>query len=83
MRYYTIVTDSSCDLPAPLLEKMGIRVVPLAVNLDGKTYFNYPDGRALALKNIMPSCGRQTGHYQCCQYVPVPYGDGGRADRRT
>ena len=49
MRYYTIVTDSSCDLPAPLLEKMGIRVVPLAVNLDGKT---------LALKNIMPSCGR-------------------------
>lgn len=58
MRYYTIVTDSSCDLPAPLLEKMGIRVVPLAVNLDGKTYFNYPDGRALALKNIMPSCGR-------------------------
>ena len=33
MRYYTIVTDSSCDLPAPLLEKMGIRVVPLAVNL--------------------------------------------------
>ena len=46
MRYYTIVTDSSCDLPAPLLEKMGIRVVPLAVNLDGKTYFNYPDGRA-------------------------------------
>ena len=47
MRYYTIVTDSSCDLPAPLLEKMGIRVVPLAVNLDGKTYFNYPDGRAI------------------------------------
>ena len=50
MRYYTIVTDSSCDLPAPLLEKMGIRVVPLAVNLDGKTYFNYPDGRAIGLE---------------------------------
>ena len=50
MRYYTIVTDSSCDLPAPLLEKMGIRVVPLAVNLDGKTYFNYPDGRAIGYR---------------------------------
>ena len=50
MRYYTIVTDSSCDLPAPLLEKMGIRVVPLAVNLDGKTYFNYPDGRAIGFE---------------------------------
>ena len=50
MRYYTIVTDSSCDLPTPLLEKMGIRVVPLAVNLDGKTYFNYPDGRAIGFE---------------------------------
>ena len=50
MRYYTIVTDSSCDLPAPLLEKMGIRVVPLAVNLDGKTHFNYPDGRAIGFE---------------------------------
>ena len=50
MRYYTIVTDSSCDLPAPLLEKMGIRVVPLAVNLHGKTYFNYPDGRAIGFE---------------------------------
>ena len=50
MRYYTIVTDSSCDLPAPLLEKMGIRVVPLAVNLDGKTYFNYPDARAIGFE---------------------------------
>ena len=50
MRYYTIVTDSSCDLPAPLLEKMGIRVVPPAVNLDGKTYFNYPDGRAIGFE---------------------------------
>ena len=50
MRYYTIVTDSSCHLPAPLLEKMGIRVVPLAVNLDGKTYFNYPDGRAIGFE---------------------------------
>ena len=67
MRYYTIVTDSSCDLPAPLLEKMGIRVVPLAVNLDGKTYFNYPDGRAIGFE----------------EYVPVPYGDGVGADRRT
>ena len=29
---------------------MGIRVVPLAVNLDGKTYFNYPDGRAIGFE---------------------------------
>lgn len=52
MRYYTIVTDSSCDLPASLVEKMGIRVVPLSVNLDGKNYFNYPDGRAISFEEI-------------------------------
>ena len=29
MRYYTIITDSSCDLPASLAEKLGIRVYKL------------------------------------------------------
>lgn len=52
MRYYTIVTDSSCDLPASLVEKMGIRVVPLSVNLDGKSYLNYSDGRAISFEEI-------------------------------
>lgn len=48
MRYYTIVTDSSCDLPASLAEKMGIRVVPLTLNMDGQSYYNYLDGRGIS-----------------------------------
>lgn len=51
-RNYTIVTDSSCDLPADLAEKMGIRVVPLAVTLDGKMYLNYLDGRSIAFEDF-------------------------------
>ena len=35
MRYYTIITDSSCDLPASLAEKLGNRVVPLSVFVEG------------------------------------------------
>ena len=48
MRYYTIITDSSCDLPASLAEKLGIRVVPLSVFVEGKQYYNYLDGRDIS-----------------------------------
>lgn len=50
MRDYVILTDSSCDLPAELAEKMGIRVVPLSVLVDGTEYMNYLDGREIGFK---------------------------------
>ena len=50
MRNYVILTDSSCDLPAELAEKMGIRVVPLSVLVDGTEYMNYLDGREIGFK---------------------------------
>lgn len=33
-----IVTDSSCDLPQELLERYGVTVVPLVVDIDGDTF---------------------------------------------
>lgn len=45
MREYVIMTDSSCDLPSWKLEEIGVEVVPLTVDVDGKTYVNYPDWR--------------------------------------
>ena len=48
MRYFTIITDSSCDLPATLAEKLGIRVIPLSVILEGQQYYNYLDGRDIS-----------------------------------
>lgn len=35
MRDYLIVTDSSCDLPASVAEKLGVKVIPLEVNIEG------------------------------------------------
>ncbi len=48
MSNYVIVTDSSCDLPAELVEQLELCVVPLSFILDGKTYHDYPDGREMS-----------------------------------
>ena len=57
MRYYTIVTDSSCDLPASLAVKLGIRVVPLSVFVEGKQYYNYLDGRDISFEDFYQQMG--------------------------
>lgn len=38
-----IVTDSTCDLPASELERLGVRRVPLYVNFKGKTYRDWEE----------------------------------------
>ena len=38
MRDYMILTDSCCDLPAPLAAELELTVLPLSVRLDGKEY---------------------------------------------
>ena len=35
---FTIITDSSCDLPAKIAEQLHIRVIPLTLTIDGKQY---------------------------------------------
>ena len=49
MSEYVILTDSSCDLPAELADELEVSVLRLSVLLAGKTYFNYLDGREIAL----------------------------------
>ena len=49
MSEYVIVTDSSADLPASLVQEMGVEVLPLSFTVQGKTYHNYPDGREMDL----------------------------------
>jgi len=43
MSGYKIFTDSSCDLPADLLESIGAGVINLSVYIDEIQYLNYPD----------------------------------------
>ncbi len=49
---YVLLTDSSCDLPAGLAEELGVRVLPLSVSLNGKTYKNYLDEREIKLTDF-------------------------------
>ena len=52
MSDYIIMTDSSCDLPAALAEKMELSVLPLYVDVDGRKYVNYLDEREIAFSEI-------------------------------
>ena len=52
MSEYVIMTDSSCDLPASLAEKMELTVLPLYVEVDGQKYVNYLDEREIAFSEI-------------------------------
>ncbi|WP_413778048.1 DegV family protein [Caproicibacterium sp. XB1] len=42
-RSYQIITDATCDLPADLVEKFHLAVIPMPFMMDGKEYHNYPD----------------------------------------
>ena len=49
---FIILTDSSCDLPASLAEKMQIEVLPLTVYVENDSYRNYLDGREIGFKDF-------------------------------
>ena len=48
MANYTIVTDSSCDLPEALARELELKVVPLSLTMEGKQYLNTTDARGIA-----------------------------------
>lgn len=52
MRDYTIVTDSGCDLSHEMVEKLGVKVVPMGLLIDGKDYKHYSDYRELSLEDF-------------------------------
>ena len=52
MSDYVIVTDSSADLPASLVQELGVEVLPLSFTVQGKTYHNYPDDREMDPKDF-------------------------------
>ena len=44
---YIVMTDSSADLTAGLVETLGLDVIPLSVNVGEKSFMNYPDEREI------------------------------------
>ena len=47
MSDYLIYTDSTADLSPALVERAGVKVIPMEFTVAGKAYLNYPDNRAL------------------------------------
>ncbi|MGM9554497.1 MAG: DegV family protein [Faecousia sp.] len=45
--FYVVMTDSSADLTAELVEELGLDVIPLSVNVGEKSFMNYPDEREI------------------------------------
>lgn len=42
MRNYVIVTDSTSDLPEEIINTLGIKVIPLTFEIEGKSYLDHP-----------------------------------------
>lgn len=52
MRDYVILTDSCCDLTAEMAAELGVEVLPLSLQMEGKTYRNYLDGRDIGFQEF-------------------------------
>lgn len=52
MNKIIMVTDSCSDLTLNQVKKMDLRVIPLSVELEGETYYHYPDGRELSIETF-------------------------------
>lgn len=52
MSEYVLMTDSCCDLPAELAEELELEVLPLRLELKGKEYRNYLDGREIGFHDF-------------------------------
>ena len=52
MRDYVILTDSCCDLTAEMVGELGVEVLPLSLQMEGKTYRNYLDGRDIGFQEF-------------------------------
>ena len=52
MRDFVIMTDSCCDLTDEMARELGIVVVPLSLEMGGRTYRNWLDGGDIAFQDF-------------------------------
>ena len=52
MAQYEIYTDATIDLPPNIVEDIGIKVIPMDFEMNGKAYSHYPDERELDSKKF-------------------------------
>jgi DegV family protein with EDD domain len=66
-----IVTDSACDLPQPLVEELGIEIVPLTIRIDGQEFVDRRDltpaefwSRCAASPNLPETAAPAPGEFE-------------------
>lgn len=52
MQHYVLATDSCSDLTVELVQQLDVQIIPLTVELEGKSYAHYPDGRELDIQTF-------------------------------
>ena len=52
MRDYLLMTDSCCDMSPGLAEELGVMVLPLSLEMGGRSYRNFLDGRELPFQEF-------------------------------
>lgn len=46
---YIFITDASCDLTSEQVNEIGVDVLPMEFEMEGKSYLHYPDARMMSL----------------------------------
>lgn len=49
MKNYVIITESTADISQDMVDEIGVKVMPLAFEISGKSYMHYPDTRELGI----------------------------------
>lgn len=74
MKDYVIVTDSTCDLPAGLIDQLQLKVLPMSFEIEGKSYRNYPDAREYPVHDFYDKL-RQGKQSKTAQITPAEFID--------
>ena len=73
LKDFVIMTDSSCDLPASLAEKMELAVLPLSVYVEDIKYSNYLDEREISFHTIYDKlrtkCSAKTSAVNMAEFI--------------
>ena len=49
---YIFMTDASCDLTSAQVNEIGVEVLPMEFEMEGKSYLHYPDARMMSLEDF-------------------------------
>lgn len=75
LKDFVIMTDSSCDLPASLAEKMELAVLPLSVYVEDIKYNNYLDEREISFHTIYDKlrtkCPAKTSAVNMAEFIEL------------